>query len=149
MNRKMVLIGVIVIVILGVAIGYREIERRRPREVTFKQLEASPDEYSGRRIVVEGFYFHGWETIVLSERLELSSFADDHLIPKGLMMWVEGGIPLNIHDSLYRQKMMGPGERFGKIRIKGVYETGGEYGHTGNFDSQIKPTEAELLQWSP
>ena len=57
MNRKMVLIGVIMIVILGAAVGYREIEKRRPQEVTFDQLEAGSDEYGGRTIIIEGFYF--------------------------------------------------------------------------------------------
>ena len=145
----MVLLGVIVIAILVVAAGYREIERRRPREVTFEQLEASPDEYGGRTIILEGFYFHGWEIIVLSEKLEPSGLAEGHLTPKETMIWVEGGIPPNIHDSLQIQQMMGPEERFCKIRIKGEYETGGKYGHTGNYDALIKPTEIELIKWSP
>ena len=149
MNKKMVLIGVIVIAMLGAAFGFQMMERRKPREVTFEQLETSPDENNGRTIVIEGFYFYGWEVIVLSERLELSGFADDHLVPKGTLIWVEGGIPPNFHDSLHSQQMMGPEERFGKIRIKGEYETEGRYSHTGNYDSQIKPTEVELLQWSP
>ena len=144
----MVLFGVILIAALGAAIGYREIMKRKPLQVTFDQLKANPDEYDGRTIIVEGFYFHGWEIIVLSEKLEPSGLAEDHLTPKGTMIWVEGGIPPNIHDSLQRQQMMGPEERFGKIRIKGECETGGKYGHTGNYDSQIKPTEVELLQRS-
>ncbi len=85
----------------------------------------------------------------MSEKLELSGLAEDHLTPKGMMIWVEAGISSNIYDSLQVQQMMGPEERFGKIRIKGEYETGGKYGHTGNYDSRIKPTEIELLPWSP
>jgi len=41
-------------VVLGAAVGYREIEKRRPREVTFEQLKANPDEYEGRTIILEG-----------------------------------------------------------------------------------------------
>ena len=110
---------------------------------------ASLDQYNDRNIVIEEFLFHGFEIIVLCERLEHSGLAEGHLVPKGRMIWIEGGIPPNIHDALHIQQMMGPEERYGKIRIKGKYESEGKYGHLGNYNYQITPTEVELLQWSP
>ena len=44
---------------------------------------------------------------------------------------------------------MGPTERYGKVRIEGEFEHGEGYGHLGSFDSQITPSEVELLEWSP
>ena len=149
MNKKLVLSCVILIATLGAALSYQEIEKRKAREITFEQLKASPDEYDGKNIIIEGFYFHGWEVTVLSEKLEHSGLAEDHLTPKGMTIWVEGGIPPNIHDALHKQQMMGPEDRYGKIRIKGKYESEGKYGHLGIYNYQIKPTEVELLQWSP
>ncbi len=34
-------------------------------------------------IILEGFYFHGFEVIVLSERLEYSGYAEGYFVPKG------------------------------------------------------------------
>lgn len=87
--------------------------------------------------------------MILSERLEPSGYAEGHLIPQGRMLWVEGGIPSEIYDRLYEQEMMGPEERYGKMKVTGVFEYGGRYGHLGGHDAQITPSEFELLPWSP
>jgi hypothetical protein len=74
----------------------------------FEQLFADPDKYNGNTIAIEGFCFHGWEIIALGEMLEFSGYAPGHLVPKGRMVWIEGGIPIEVYDKLYRQNMMGP-----------------------------------------
>jgi hypothetical protein len=119
------------------------------QDVTFTDLFFSPDQYKGRDILLEGFYFHGFETIVLSERLEYSGYAQGHLWPRGQMVWIEGSIPREVYDQLSQQAMIGPIERYGKLRIKGRFEYGERYGHGGGFTSQIVPSEVELLPWSP
>ena len=149
MDRKYALSGILLIAISGLALGYLAPYKGKPQEVTFEQLSASPDRYRGKSIVIEGFYFQGWETIVLCEELGPSGFAEGHLVPKGEAIWVEGGIPRDVFEALHRQEMMGPEERFGKIRVQGRYEHGGEYGHLGGSSSQIIPSEVEMLQWSP
>lgn len=65
------------------------------------------------------------------------------------MVWIEGGLSQEIDDKLYQQQMMGPVERYGKVRISGKFEYGAKYGHTGGDSSQIVPSEVELLVWSP
>ena len=119
------------------------------REVTFEELFTSPAQYGGIDILLEGFYFQGFETIVLSEKLECSGLAEGHLWPQGRMVWIEGGVPREVYDQALRQDMMGPTERYGKLRIKGKFEYGARYGHLGSFNSQIVPSETELLAWSP
>lgn len=74
--------------------------------VTFEQLFSNPEQYNGKTITIDGFYFHGFEVIVLCEALEYSGYAEGHLIPEGGMMWVEGGIPVEVYDQLYEQQMM-------------------------------------------
>jgi hypothetical protein len=149
MDRKILFSGILLVAIAGLTLGYLALQKGRPQEITFEQLSASPARYRGRSIVIEGFYFQGWEVIVLCERLEPSGYAEGHLAPGGMMIWVEGGVPRDVYEALYTQDMMGPEERFGKIRVSGRYEQGGEYGHLGGFSSQIIPSEVELLQWSP
>ena len=117
--------------------------------MTLGELFASPDQYNGNEILLEGFYFHGWESNLLSERMEASGFAEGHLWPRGAKVWVEGSIPREVYDRLHQQEMTGPLERYGKVRIKGTFHYGEEYGHLGGFDAQIVPSQAELLPWSP
>jgi len=118
-------------------------------EVSFDRLFCNPNQYNGKRIIMEGFYFSGFEIVVLSEGLQYSGYSEGHLIPKGRILWIEGGIPREIYDKLYGQDAMGPSERYGKLKVKGVFEYGGEYGHLGGYNYQIIPSEIELLAWSP
>ena len=118
--------------------------------VAFEKLFSDPGQYSGTDILLDGFYFHGWETIVLSERLEPSGLADGHLWPQGRMTWIEDNLmPTEVYDQLYQQDMIGPLERYGMLRIRGRFEHGGIYGHGGGFTAQIISSEVELLPWSP
>ncbi len=140
---------IVLAVTASLTAGCRQDVRISPQEVTFQQLSGEPDKYNGKHIVIEGIYFHGFEIIVLSESLGYSEFAQGHLVPKGEMIWIEGGIPQNIYDKLYTQEMMGPEERFGKVRISGKFEYSGKYGHLGGYDSQIIPSEVAIIPWSP
>ena len=119
------------------------------QEFSFEQWFSNPDPYNGKEITIEGYYFSGFEIMVLSEKLDYSGQAEGHLIPTGRMLWIEGGIPKEIYDSLYQQEMMGPTERYGQIRITGKFEYGKEYGHLGQYNYQIVPSEVWLLSWIP
>ena len=149
MNRKPFVFIAALIVISGLASGYIELEKWKVQEITFEELFDNPDQYNDHKIVIEGFFFQGWETIVVSEKLEPSGLVEGHLVPQGRLIWVEGGIPPDILETLHKQQMMGPEESYGKIRVKGHFEYGGKFGHLGSYDSQIKPTVIELLQWAP
>jgi hypothetical protein len=117
-------------------------------EITFGKLFADPEQYNGKEITIEGFCFHGFEVTVLAERLEYSGYAPGHLVPKGRMMWIEGGIPEEIYNKLDEQRMILL-EKYGKVRMTGRFEYGSQYGHAGGYSSQIVPTEVVLLPWSP
>jgi len=138
---------VITVTLTGGCAGKGEGTNRQ--EVTFDQLFSNPEQYHGRYITLEGFYFQGFEVIVLSEDLKYSGYAEGHLIPEGRMLWIEGGIPQEIYDQLYQQQMMGPTERYGKMRVKGKLEYGGQYGHLGQYNYQITPSEVEFISWIP
>ena len=93
-----ILVCVSLILIFGLTIGCGEKQVPVPAEVTFGQLFANPNKYTGKQVNIEGFYYHGFETIVLSERLDYSGYAEGHLVPKGSMIWIEGGIPKEVYD---------------------------------------------------
>ena len=140
---------IISLVIFGIAVGYNALNKDKVHEVDIEDIFSDSDKYNGKNVIIEGFYFQGWEIIVLSEKLEPSGYAEGHLVPEGRMIWVKGGIPKEVYEMLYKQQMMGPEEQFEKIRIQGINEYGGEYGHLGGFNSQIIPHKVDLLQWSP
>ena len=117
----------------------------KTEHVTFDQLLSNPGRYGNTEVTIEGLYFQGFEISVLSERLEYSGFAEGHLVPKGRMIWVSGGIPKEMYDRLDQQQMMGPTERYGRLSVTGKFEYGGRYGHLGGYNCQIMPTETELL----
>jgi hypothetical protein len=149
MTRKPILFIVALLSLLLATVSITGCTHGGATQVTFDQLFADPNEYNGKEITIEGFYFHGFETIVLSEKLELSSFAPGHLVPKGVMIWVDGGIPRDVEDKLNKQEKMGPVELYGKVRMTGRFEYGAKFGHLGSFDQQITPEETSVLPWSP
>jgi hypothetical protein len=62
------------------------------------------------------------------------------------MIWREGGIPREIYDNLSQQTMMGPIERYGKVRISGVFEHGEKYGHLGQFEYNLKLISVQIIE---
>ncbi len=119
------------------------------QEVSLDQLFAEPESYDGKDVILEGFFFSGFEVNVLAEGLEYSGLAEGHITPTGGMIWIEGALAEVVLDSLYQQSAMGPTETFGNIRIEGRFEYGEAYGHLGGYDYQITPAETEALPWSP
>jgi hypothetical protein len=116
------------------------------QDVTFNEVLSNPEKYNEKYITLEGFYFHGWEVNVFSEALKPSGYAEGHLVPEGQMIWIEGGIPKEVFDGLYKQSQTGYNERYGKLRISGKFQYGGKYGHVGGYSYQITPAHVELLQ---
>lgn len=144
MNTRIftVLTGLLSLLVIGNAAGCTQ---SGTVEVTFDQLLSNPGKYNNKNITVEGYYFHGFEIIVLTDSLKESGFAPGHLIPGGGMIWISGGISKEIYDQLNQQQKMGPVERYGKVRITGKFEYGGKYGHVGAYDKQITPVETVIL----
>ncbi len=97
MKRIATLICVLLLIITGTATGCT---RGGAAGVTFDLLFSNPGGYGNRDVTIEGLYFHGFEIIVLSERLEFSGFAVGHLVPKGRMIWVSGGIPKEVNSTI-------------------------------------------------
>jgi hypothetical protein len=149
MDKKLIIALASLVAIAGLAYGYIELQKRKPLETTLQDLLEDPRRYHGRTVVVEGFLFISWETIVLCKELELSGLAEGHLTPRGETIWVEGGVSQEILDGLSSQRMIGLEELYGKIRVKGRFEQGGSYGHLGGFDFQITPIEVEVLRKAP
>jgi len=142
-------IGLLVLIILSLSqLPVTGCSWQKNGEVTLDELTSDPVRYNVEEITIDGFYFQGFDVQAITERLEYSGYTLGHIVPKGEIIWVEGGILGDIHEELYIQDMMGPKEWYGKVRITGKFEYGEQYGHLGAYDFQILPSEVEMLEWS-
>ena len=145
LNHLVIATSLIALLVSGCTNG----DLTKSTSISFEKLLSNPNQYNGKEITIEGFVFLGFETMVLTEKLKHSGYAEGHLIPGERMLWIEGGIPTDIHDKLHEQHMMGPLERYGRALVKGIFQYGGQYGHLGAYRYQISPSEIQLLSCSP
>lgn len=144
-----VLIAAVVISMVAIGFASRQPAQSGTLNIKFADLVASPDKYHDKAVIMDAFIFLGFETNVVCESLELSGLAPEHLIPRGTVIWIEGEISPQVYQSLHIQQMIGTVERYGKVRISGNFQYGGQYGHLGGYNLQIIPAKISLLIWAP
>ncbi len=148
LNKKGILSLVLALALLSAAFnGCGSTEQ----SVTFSQLISQADKYNGKTVTLEAFYFSGFEISAISESLGPASSGVWRIVPSGTLVWVKGGISQELQSKLYTQTDSPSGypERFGKLKVTGIFETGGKYGHLDAYQHQITITNAELLEWTP
>jgi hypothetical protein len=119
--------------------------------LSVSQLASQSEKYNGKTVTAEGFYFEAFEMMAVCEALKPSTVNPGSLAPQGTLIWLEGGIP-KIHDRLYtnpQDAASGYPEHYGKVRVKGKFQSGGQFGHLGAYQFQITVSEAQLLDWTP
>lgn len=144
-----VLIAAMVVSLIGIGFASRGVTPAGTAKITFEGLISNPAAYNEKTVEIDAFVFIGFEVNVLCQSLESSGLAPGHLVPRGVPVWIEGGIPPQVYRSLYYQEMQGPLERFGKVHITGRFQYGGKYGHLASYDYSITPRQMSLLAWSP
>ncbi len=121
-------------------------------EITASQLTSNPEEYNGKTVTVTALYFDAFEMMALCDSLKPSTLTPGDLAPQEPYIWLEGGLPKAIYDKLYTQPKnaaTGYPEHYGKVKITGKFQYGGQYGHLGGYKYQLSVTNAQLLDWSP
>lgn len=118
--------------------------------ISFAQLNLTPDRYSGKIVSIQGFWFDGFEIVVLSERLEPSSYAPGNVQPGGTLIWVKGGLPEEVSKQLYLQpdNPTGYPAHYGKVELIGVLEYGARYGHLDAYRYQLTVQTATLMPFA-
>ena len=96
---------------------------QNPPTLTFAELFAKPESYNEKAIIIEGYFWQGWETIVFAEKLDYFLSSRRALAPGGRMMWVEGGISKEIYDRLYKQPGPAGKNASGKSKSLGCFVT--------------------------
>ncbi len=149
-RRSFFMVTAIVVVTLALAIGCASTANKN-MNIDFGQLISSPAKYNGKTVTVEGYYFSGFEIVVLSESLQPSTFAEGNVNPSTPMIWLTGSFPDDIHNGLIVQNNTPSGypEYYGRVKLTGTFEYGGKYGHLNAFNYQLDVTSVEKLAWSP
>jgi hypothetical protein len=115
--------------------------------ITFTDLISQPERYKDQFIVIDGYWFDGFEIAVLAEYLEPSSFAPGNVQPAGTLIWIQGGLSEEVSQQLYLQpdNPTGYPAHYGKVELTGKLEYGGKYGHLDSYEFQLTVYESQLL----
>jgi len=120
-------------------------------KITFIDLASQPEIYNEQFITIDGYWFDGFEIVVLAERLEPSSFAPGNVKPGGILIWIKEGLSEEVSQQLYLQPNNSTGypAHYGKVKLTGILEYGGKYGHLNSYDFQLTIYVSKLLLWTP
>jgi hypothetical protein len=117
---------------------------------TLDELAAKPEQFNGKTVTVDGIYVNGWESTVLAGNISFTGTGETkELKTAGTSIWFAGFLPLDINDKLYKHTspIAGP-QHYGKLRVTGLFESGGKYGNTYSFKFRITAEKVELLDWT-
>ncbi|WP_298821604.1 hypothetical protein [Chloroflexus sp.] len=108
-----------------------------------QQLTASPTDYAGREVTVDGAYIWRPGNPGLSVLAVGVSTLDNGLDaqPIGELIWLEG-FPAEVTEHLHR-----PGDSvYGFVRVRGRFEAGGNYGPGGAYRFLLTVSSAEPIE---
>lgn len=122
-----------------------------PARISFTDLAANPESYTGKYVTIEGYWFDGFEIAVLAERLEASDFAEGNVQPVGILIWTVGGLSEEVSGKLYLQdnNVTGYPAHYGKVDLTGTLEYGGEYGHMNSYSYRLNIYESLWIDLTP
>jgi hypothetical protein len=115
--------------------------------VTFSQLTSEPDKYNNKVISIQGFWFDGFEIVVLAERPEPASYPVGNVQPAGTKIWVQGGLPEEVRRELVLQpdNPTGYPAHYRKVELTGTLEYGSKYGHMDAYQYRLTIQSAKTL----
>lgn len=117
-----------------------------PREVpagvvSVYDLAANPEQYNGQTITVRGYYFWNSVIFVLAEGVSTEEDGTSPR-PEGKTIWMEG---FNPEESA--KLNLGPNNSYvwGYVEVTGNFQTGGNFGKDGSYQSILTVTESKAL----
>jgi hypothetical protein len=116
-------------------------------QTTFSQLISQPALFNNRTITVDAYYFSGFEISALSSALVPSTFNPANITPVQPLIWTTGSLGETAHQALKQQSNTPSGytEYYGHVRITGIFQYGGKYGHLDAYGFLITVTSATIL----
>jgi hypothetical protein len=150
-KRSLAIILVLSVAPLIICCNPEDVPPVYPAEVTFADLVSNPEAYHDKEIIIDGYWFDGFEIVVLAERLKDDDYTQGNLKPAGALIWIQGGLSEEVLGGLYLQPNNPTGypAHYGKIRLTGTLEYGGQYGHLGAYEYRLTIHDSETLPWNP
>lgn len=103
------------------------------RFVDFGVLVSKPQHHHGRSVCTTGVYVSGWETSALGAS---THEADGAIYLTEPVIWIEGAEIRSRSDWFITQTT--PPAEFCKVKVCGLFEYGGDYGHAAAYDYQLR-----------
>jgi hypothetical protein len=102
-------------------------------EVDISDLLSNPERYQGREICTEGVYVSGFEVSALGASTYQVGGAV-HLAEPAI--WIESA-DVRARGDCFETQTIPPAE-FCTVTVCGLFECGGEYGHLGAYECQLR-----------
>jgi hypothetical protein len=115
----------------------------------FQRISTEPQKYNGLTVTFYGYVFHGFESAVICESLDLRNPEDSYYRPTGVQIWFTGALPDEVEKGLFMQNNDPTGypAYYGRIEVTGVFQYGENYGHMDAYKYQLQVTGAKLIEW--
>lgn len=149
MVRKTALAALVILILALVPAACSGITGADNEVLTFSDLIVKADDYNGKKVTVEGFYFSGFEIIALAGSLGHAQYDPERVVPEQPLIWTM--LERGIQQEIYTQTDTPSGypEYFGKVRVTGEFETGETYGHMNAYKYRLTVTNTVVLDWTP
>lgn len=108
--------------------------------VLFSELISNSQKYNGKRVCTEGVHVSAFESDAIGESTYQEGEAMYLTEPT---IWNEGANIKSKQDCFETDTI--PSAEFCKVRICGIFEYGGAYGHVGGYQYQITDDAGELI----
>jgi hypothetical protein len=110
--------------------------------VPLEELQTNPQDYDGAQVTTRGFYFWNQVIWVLAERISTEEGGGSPQ-PLGELIWMEGFPP-----ELTGELTVGPNTSYvwGPVEVTGTFQTGGDFGKDGAYESVLNAESVTVLE---
>lgn len=151
MYKCLVLLLVLILVFSMLLSGCTSNETDTTALSLFDAIKVNPEMYNGQTVTFTGYWFDGFEIVVVAEYLEPQQYWPGNYQPGGILIWVQGGLPDEVSSKLYLQadNPTGYPAHYGKVEVTGILEYGGPFGHMNAYQYQLQIQSARWIDWTP
>jgi hypothetical protein len=116
-------------------------------KVSFFELRQNPQAYNGQTVTTQGYYFWNGAIYVLAEGVTTEEGGTNPQ-PMENAIWMEG-FPPDKSSELNMGPGTPPGYVWGLVEVTGTFQTGGNFGKDGAYQSLFTVTSATPLEQRP
>lgn len=127
-------------------------------DTTFSSLNTvvnSSASYNNTSVAVEGYYIQSFEQTILAN--DIVENPDGSFFASGSQIWLYWGItrPIELIEQTLKEYVLrggSPPMKYGRVRVLGVFRSGKNFGHLGQYNNSITVQKIYFLhdhKWIP